>query len=138
MIQIIDGSRYPSSLQANVAALQGADDHDHGTIDFAFKAAAILVDILQDPNNFLKFLISPYMDAASYDHTILNAPAPPNPPPPNVSGLSIQQGSFFGFSVEFRVTTQVLGLNSYNDPQFFPASVVSQPFDQPLTTRGQR
>lgn len=72
MIQIIDGSRYPSSLQANVAALQGAgeywlaihlfdtdaalDDHDHGTIDFAFKAAAILVDILQDPNNFLKVL----------------------------------------------------------------------------------
>ncbi|KAG1733524.1 glycoside hydrolase family 79 protein [Suillus lakei] len=64
-----------------------------------------------------------YTGAASYDQTILNAPAPPNPPPPtqfnvelqagDVSGLSIQQeGSFFGFSIEFSVTTQVLGLNS--------------------------
>ncbi|KAG1807867.1 glycoside hydrolase family 79 protein [Suillus subaureus] len=65
-----------------------------------------------------------YTGAASYDQTILNAPAPPNPPPPtqfnvelqtgdNLSGLSIQQeGSFFGFSIEFSVTTQVLGLNS--------------------------
>ncbi|KAG0694605.1 glycoside hydrolase family 79 protein [Suillus ampliporus] len=64
-----------------------------------------------------------YTGAASYDQTILNAPAPPNPPPStqfnvelqtgDVSGLSIQQeGSFFGFSIEFSVTTQVLGLNS--------------------------
>ncbi|KAG1777941.1 glycoside hydrolase family 79 protein [Suillus placidus] len=60
-----------------------------------------------------------YTGAASYDQTILTAPAPPNPPPPtqfniglqtgDVSGLSIQQeGSFFGFSIEFSVTTQVL------------------------------
>jgi hypothetical protein len=59
-----------------------------------------------------------YTGAASYDTTILNAPAPPNPPPPtqfnvelqagDISGLSIQQeGSFFGFSIEFSVTTQV-------------------------------
>ncbi|KAG1761827.1 glycoside hydrolase family 79 protein [Suillus occidentalis] len=64
-----------------------------------------------------------YTGAASYDTTILTAPAPPNPAPPTqfnvelqtggVSGLSIQQeGSFFGFSIEFSVTTQVLGLNS--------------------------
>ncbi|KAG2065347.1 glycoside hydrolase family 79 protein [Suillus decipiens] len=65
-----------------------------------------------------------YTGAASYDQTILNAPAPPNPPPPtqfnielqtggDASGLSIQQeGSFLGFSIEFSVTTQVLGLNS--------------------------
>ncbi|KAG1744607.1 glycoside hydrolase family 79 protein [Suillus paluster] len=64
-----------------------------------------------------------YTGAASYDQSTLVAPAPPNPPPPtqfavelqtgNASGLSIQQeGSFFGFSVEFSVTTQVLGLNS--------------------------
>lgn len=59
-----------------------------------------------------------YTGAASYDATILTAPAPPNPAPPTqfnvelqtggVSGLSIQQeGSFFGFSIEFSVTTQV-------------------------------
>jgi hypothetical protein len=65
-----------------------------------------------------------YTGAASYDQTILTAPPPPNPPPPtqfnvelqtggDLSGLSIQQeGSFFGFSIEFSVTTQVLGLNS--------------------------
>ncbi|OJA14152.1 hypothetical protein AZE42_09597 [Rhizopogon vesiculosus] len=64
-----------------------------------------------------------YTGAASYDQTTLVPPPPPNPPPPNqfnvelqtgaVSGLSIQQeGSFFGFSIEFSVTTQIFGLNS--------------------------
>ncbi|KAG2052586.1 glycoside hydrolase family 79 protein [Suillus hirtellus] len=64
-----------------------------------------------------------YTGSASYDRTVLQPPPPPNPPPPtqfnvdlqtgDVSGVSIQQqGSFFGFSIEFSVTTQVLGLNS--------------------------
>ncbi|KAG1779263.1 hypothetical protein EV702DRAFT_1043744 [Suillus placidus] len=35
-------------LKANIAVLQD-DNDDHGTIDFASKAAAILVDILRDP-----------------------------------------------------------------------------------------
>lgn len=59
-----------------------------------------------------------YTGAASYDQMTLVPPDPPNPPPPtqfnvqlqtgDVSGLSIQQeGSFFGFSIEFSVTTQV-------------------------------
>jgi hypothetical protein len=119
-----------------------------------------------------------YTGAASYDQTILTAPPPPNPPPPtqfnvelqtggDLSGLSIQQeGSFFGFSIEFSVTTQVreyflhphlypLNISCsraeqvtnpltnkdydiYPDRQFFPSSTISQPYGKLATTRGQR
>ncbi|KAH7928005.1 glycoside hydrolase family 79 protein [Leucogyrophana mollusca] len=64
-----------------------------------------------------------YTGAAVYNPTTLTPPPVPNPPPPtqfnialesgNVQGLSItQRGSFFGFSIEFSVVTQVLGRNS--------------------------
>ncbi|KAH7913618.1 glycoside hydrolase family 79 protein [Hygrophoropsis aurantiaca] len=59
-----------------------------------------------------------YTGAASYNPTTLTPPPVPNPPPAtqfnivlqngNVAGLSIpQRGSFFGFSIEFSVVTQV-------------------------------
>ncbi|KAJ7476225.1 glycoside hydrolase family 79 protein [Mycena latifolia] len=64
-----------------------------------------------------------YTGAAAYDPTVLVAPPVPNPAPPTkffqqlssapVAGVSIaQSGFFYGFSVEFSVITQVLGLNS--------------------------
>ncbi|KAG2037799.1 hypothetical protein BDR03DRAFT_896321 [Suillus americanus] len=53
-------------LKANVAVLQD-DNDDHGTIDFASKAAAILVDILRDPKLDLsaKFGPPPSQQASS-------------------------------------------------------------------------
>ncbi|KAI6017864.1 glycoside hydrolase family 79 protein [Pisolithus marmoratus] len=65
-----------------------------------------------------------YTGAATYDQTVLTPPPIPNPPPPTsfgvqlqtggaATGLSIpQSGAFFGFSIEFSVVIQVLGLNS--------------------------
>lgn len=65
-----------------------------------------------------------YTEAATYDQIVLTPPPVPNPPPPTsfgvqlqtggvATGLSIpQSGAFFGFSIEFSVVTQVLGLNS--------------------------
>ncbi|KAJ7081767.1 glycoside hydrolase family 79 protein [Mycena belliarum] len=64
-----------------------------------------------------------YTGAAAYDPTVLVAPPVPNPAPPAqffqqlssapVPGISVpQSGHFYGFSVEFSVITQVLGLNS--------------------------
>ena len=60
-----------------------------------------------------------YTGAAANDPTILQAPAPPNPPiqttqvvqlySGGMNGLSKQQnGAFFGFSVEMSVATHVL------------------------------
>ena len=57
-----------------------------------------------------------YTGSAAYDPTVLQAPAPPNPPVPTnqfiqlfsggTNGLSKQQsGAFFGFSVEMSVVT---------------------------------
>jgi len=73
---------------------------------------------VQSPFGTTSATSASYTGAASYDQTTLVPPSPPNPPPPTqfavqlqtgaVSGLSIQQqGSFFGFSIEFSVTTQV-------------------------------
>ncbi|KAI9451263.1 hypothetical protein BJY52DRAFT_123356 [Lactarius psammicola] len=63
-----------------------------------------------------------YTGAAAYDPTVLQAPAPPNPPVSGqvvqlysggMNGLSKQQhGAFFGFSVEMSIATHVLGKNS--------------------------
>ncbi|KAJ7054035.1 glycoside hydrolase family 79 protein, partial [Mycena amicta] len=63
-----------------------------------------------------------YTNAAAYDSTTLNPPAIPDPRPPTafaiqlssspVPGVSIPQaGHFYGFSLEFSVINQVLGLN---------------------------
>jgi len=73
---------------------------------------------VQSPFGTVTAASASYTGAASYDQTTLVPPAPPNPPPPtqfniklqngDVSGLSIpQEGSFFGFSIEFSVTTQL-------------------------------
>lgn len=73
---------------------------------------------VQSPLGTMTAPSASYTGAASYDQTTLVPPDPPNPPPPtqfkvelqsgDVSGLSIQQeGSFFGFSIEFSVTTQI-------------------------------
>ena len=62
--------------------------------------------------------VASYSGAAAYDPTVLQAPAPPNPPAPTsqfiqlytggMNGLSKQQtGAFFGFSVEMSVATHV-------------------------------
>ncbi len=58
-----------------------------------------------------------YTGAAAYDPTVLQAPAPPNPPVAGqvvqlysggMNGLSKQQhGAFFGFSVEMSIVTHV-------------------------------
>ena len=59
-----------------------------------------------------------YTGAAAYDPTVLNPPAVPDPLPPTTfdiqlpqagfSGMSIvQEGSFFGFSIEMSVVNQV-------------------------------
>jgi hypothetical protein len=59
-----------------------------------------------------------YTGAAAYDPTVLQAPAPPNPPAPTnqfiqlfsggMNGLSKQQhGAFFGFSIEMSVVAHV-------------------------------
>lgn len=59
-----------------------------------------------------------YTGAPAYDPTVLQAPAPPNPPVPTnqfvqlfnggVNGLSKpQSGAFFGFSVEMSVATHI-------------------------------
>lgn len=59
-----------------------------------------------------------YTGLAAYDPTVLQAPAPPNPPVPTnqfvqlfsggMNGLSKQQtGAFFGFSVEMSVATHI-------------------------------
>ncbi|KAG2352434.1 hypothetical protein BDR07DRAFT_1475185 [Suillus spraguei] len=73
---------------------------------------------VQSPFGTMTAASASYMGAASYNQTVLTPLAPPNPPPPtqfnvelqtggDASGLSIQQeGSFFGFSIEFSVTTQ--------------------------------
>ncbi|KIM56993.1 glycoside hydrolase family 79 protein [Scleroderma citrinum Foug A] len=65
-----------------------------------------------------------YTGSGIYNQVVLTPPPVPNPPPPTsfavqlqtggaASGLSIpQSGAFFGFSIEFSVATQVLGLNS--------------------------
>ncbi|KII85080.1 glycoside hydrolase family 79 protein [Plicaturopsis crispa FD-325 SS-3] len=66
-----------------------------------------------------------YTGSAAYDTTVLNAPEVPSPAPAtqftlalntassSVNGLSIaQSGTFLGFSVEFSVINQVLGINS--------------------------
>jgi len=38
---------------------------NHGSFDFAFKAAAILMDILWDPNDFWKGFAFPYVPTTS-------------------------------------------------------------------------
>ncbi|EMD34954.1 glycoside hydrolase family 79 protein [Gelatoporia subvermispora B] len=66
-----------------------------------------------------------YTGLAVYDPLVLSPPPIPNPPPStqfgitlqnsasNVGGLSIPlSGTFYGFSVEMSVVTQVLGLNA--------------------------
>ncbi|KAJ7649886.1 hypothetical protein FB45DRAFT_778805, partial [Roridomyces roridus] len=63
-----------------------------------------------------------YTGAAAYDPRVLVPPSPPNPPPPMqfVQPLTLavpantsilQSGSFFGFSIEFSVMDQILGIN---------------------------
>ncbi|KAH9976639.1 hypothetical protein BGW80DRAFT_1289584 [Lactifluus volemus] len=67
--------------------------------------------------------VATYTGGAAYDTTVLQPPAPPNPPIPTnqfvqlytggMNGLSRRQsGAFFGFSVEMSVATHVLGKNS--------------------------
>lgn len=59
-----------------------------------------------------------YTGSAAYNPTVLNAPAVPDPKPPNAFNIQLQKGgmsgmsmpipsSFFGFSVEFSVANQV-------------------------------
>ncbi|KIK77729.1 glycoside hydrolase family 79 protein [Paxillus rubicundulus Ve08.2h10] len=78
---------------------------------------------VQQPLGTVTAASASYTGAASYNDIVLTPPPVPSPPPPasfnvelqtgGVPGLSIpQHGSFFGFSVEFSVVTQVLGLNS--------------------------
>ncbi|KIJ18005.1 glycoside hydrolase family 79 protein [Paxillus involutus ATCC 200175] len=78
---------------------------------------------VQQPFGTVTAASASYTGAASYNDVVLTPPPVPSPAPPTsfnvelqtggVQGLSIpQQGSFFGFSIEFSVVTQVLGLNS--------------------------
>lgn len=59
-----------------------------------------------------------YTGSAAYNPTVLNAPAVPDPKPPNAFDIKLANGgmagmsipipsSFFGFSVEFSVANQV-------------------------------
>ncbi|KAH7882118.1 glycoside hydrolase family 79 protein [Phlebopus sp. FC_14] len=78
---------------------------------------------VQQPLQTVTAASASYTGAATYDTVTLTPPPVPDPPPPtsfkvdlqtqDVSGLSLPQpGAFFGFSIEFSVATQVLGLNS--------------------------
>ncbi|KAF9228223.1 glycoside hydrolase family 79 protein [Gyrodon lividus] len=78
---------------------------------------------VQQPLGTVTAASASYTGAATYNNIILTPPPVPSPPPPTsfdvelqtggVLNLSIpQHGSFFGFSIEFSVVTQVLGLNS--------------------------
>ncbi|KAF9234870.1 glycoside hydrolase family 79 protein [Melanogaster broomeanus] len=73
---------------------------------------------VQQPMGTVTAASAAYTGAATYNNVILTPPPVPSPPPPTsfdvklqtgiVPGLSIpQHGSFFGFSIEFSVSTQV-------------------------------
>ncbi|KAH0833859.1 glycoside hydrolase family 79 protein [Lanmaoa asiatica] len=92
-------------------------------IGIAHASVTVYGPHVQQPYGTVTAASASYTDPASYDGVILTPPPLPNPLPPTsfgvqlqtgaVSGLSIpHQGSFFGFSIELSVATQVLGLNS--------------------------
>lgn len=73
---------------------------------------------VQQPLRTVTAASASFTGVATYDDVTLTPPPVPNPPPPtsfgvqlqtgSVPGLSIpQQGSFFGFSIEISVVTEV-------------------------------
>ncbi|KIJ61735.1 glycoside hydrolase family 79 protein [Hydnomerulius pinastri MD-312] len=88
------------------------------SIGIAHAAVTAYGPHVQQPLGTVTAASASYTGAATYNTVILTPPPVPNPPPPTsfgvelktsgVSGLSVpQHGSFFGFSIEFSVVTQV-------------------------------
>ena len=87
-----------------------------------------------------------YTGSAAYDPTVLQAPAPPNPPIPTnqyvqlfsggANGLSKQQsGAFFGFSIEMSVVTHICWYPSLASLFIFPTRLSPSGQEQlPLTS----